>query len=95
MKCQLSLRSWLGRSLVMLGCSVGWVGWATVATFAQEATASSSSAPSADAKDVAAAQARLKELGSNAKVTVADGKLTEIVKMVRRSPLMMWLCSAS
>ena len=34
---------------------------------------------SADAADVAAAQARLKEIGSTAKVTVADGKLTEIV----------------
>jgi Leucine-rich repeat (LRR) protein len=80
MKWHVNYRSLLGRSFVVLcstwGLQAAGSGFGTVpALYAQEA----SETPQADATDVAAAQSRLKELGSNAKVTVANGKLTEIV----------------
>jgi len=80
MKWHVNYRSLLGRSLVVAcfvwGLQIAGSGFRTVpALLAQEASAKSQ----AEATDVTAAQSRLKELGSNAKVTVVNGKLTEIV----------------
>lgn len=79
MKSQMRLRSWLAQFCMMLGGCIGLATWAPAICSAQEATAASNAPALADAQAVAAAQARLKEFGSNAKVTIADGKLTEIV----------------
>lgn len=78
MKWQLNFRSWAGCAFVLTGAMLG-SGWVFFVNVSSLAAHSSTAVLQADAKDVAAAQARLKELGSIAKVTVADGKLTEIV----------------
>lgn len=80
MKWHVNYRYLLGGSIVVAcsvwGLQIAGSGLGTVPVLlAQEASAKSQ----ADATDVAAAQTRLKELGSNAKVTIANGELTEIV----------------
>lgn len=76
MNWQLRFRSLLGQSLVIMGCAAGLSSAMVPTAFAQDSVAANKPA---DSQAVAAAQTRLKELGSNAKVTMTDGKLTEIV----------------
>ena len=76
MNWQLRFRSLLGQSLVIMGCTAGLSSVMVSTAIAQDSVATSKPA---DRQAVAAALTRLKELASNAKVTTADGKLTEIV----------------